>query len=493
MPSTQVTGLTFPDGSRVQNSPAREGFSRSRKTHWDQVAQTLELPRRWSRYYHRRLAAVYGTLVQPGARVLELGSGTGDLLAALAPSVGVGVDFSPEMVRRARERHPHLRFMEADAHEVALDEPFDAVILSDLVNDLWDVQTVFERVWAVSGPGTRIIVNTQSRLWEPPLAAVEKLGLARPVLRRNWLTREDTRNLAHLAGLEVIRTWQELLWPVGTPLLAPLANRVLVKMWPMRHLALSNFLLLRRAPAPAENRPPVVSVIVPARNESGNVANILDRIPEMGAGTEIVFVEGHSRDDTYAEIQRQVAMRPERKCVVLRQPGIGKGDAVRAGFAAATGDVFMILDADLTVSPELLPRFLDALQSGRGEFINGVRLVYPMADEAMRFLNLIGNKFFSLAFSWLLGQPIKDTLCGTKVLSRRDYERIAAGRTHFGDFDPFGDFDLLFGAARLGLRIVDLPVRYAERTYGTTNIDRWRHGALLFRMVAVAAARLKFV
>ena len=234
-------------------------------------------------------------------------------------------------------------------------------------------------------------------------------------------------------------------------------------------------------------------MIVPARNEAGNIEDIFERTPEMGRGTELVFVEGHSSDDTYARIEREITRHPGRRCQLLRQTGTGKGDAVRLGFAHAGGDVLMILDADLTVAPEDLPRFLNALCAGKGEFINGVRLVYPMQKQAMRLLNLVGNKFFSLAFSWLLGQSIKDTLCGTKVLWAADYRRIADQRAYFGDFDPFGDFDLLFGAAKLNLKIVDLPIRYRERTYGTTNIQRWQHGWLLLRMVLFAARRIKFV
>jgi glycosyltransferase involved in cell wall biosynthesis len=213
----------------------------------------------------------------------------------------------------------------------------------------------------------------------------------------------------------------------------------------------------------------------------------------MGCGTELILVEGHSRDDTWEAIQRELAAHPGRRATALRQTGKGKGDAVRLGFAAATGDVLMILDADLTVPPEDLPRFYEAIRSGVAELVNGVRLVYPMERQAMRFANLLGNKFFGLAFSWLLGQPIKDTLCGTKVLRREDYEKLAANRSYFGDFDPFGDFDLLFGAARLNLAIVDLPVRYRERTYGSTNIQRWRHGVLLLRMCLFAATRIKLV
>jgi SAM-dependent methyltransferase len=471
----------------------REVFFRERIDHWDAVARASDGRAPTGGYYHRRLAETYRQLVAPGQRVLEIGCGTGDLLAALEPSVGVGVDFSAEMVRRARGRHPGLVFLELDAHQLKLEGPFDVVIMSDLLNDVWDVQGVLREVRRLCAPSTRIVVNTWSRLWEQPLAAAKRLGMARPVLRQNWLTVDDLENLLVLAGFEPMRSFQDVLWPVGTPILARFANRVLVKLWPFRHLALTNFLVARPRPERATDPEPLVSVIVPARNEAGNVDRILERTPEIGGGTEIIFVEGHSTDDTWGAIERGVRAHPERRCRLYRQSGKGKGDAVRLGFSKAEGEVLMILDADLTVPPEDLPRFYEALRDGTGEFVNGVRLVYPMQERAMRFLNLLGNKFFSLAFSWLVGQPIKDTLCGTKVLWRRDYERIAANRSYFGDFDPFGDFDLIFGAAKLNLKLVDLPIRYRDRTYGDTNIHRWRHGLLLLRMVAFAARRVKFV
>jgi len=473
--------------------PAAEAYRRERQAHWDAFGRRLPSYRGWGGEYHRRLAEVYRGQIPRGRRVLELGCGDGGLLAALEPSVGVGVDFSPEMLRHARARYPHLRFIEADAHDLALDEPFDAIVLSDLVNDLWDVQQVLERLRPLCTPRTRVILNFYSRLWELPLRLAERFGLARPNLQQNWFTVHDMRCLLALSGFEVIRDWAEVLWPVATPLLAPLCNRWLVRLWPLRHLALTNMLIARPRPAGPPPEPPLVSVVVPARNEEGNVPAIFARMPEMGAGTEIVFVEGNSTDRTWEAAERVAAEHPHRRVRLLRQPGRGKGDAVRTGFAAATGEVLMILDADLTVPPEDLPRFYDALVSGHGEFINGVRLVYPMERQAMRFFNLLANKGFSWAFSWLLGQPIRDTLCGTKVLWRADYAAIAENRSHFGDFDPFGDFDLIFGAARLNLKIVDVPIRYRERTYGETNIQRWRHGWLLLRMVLFAATRIKFV
>jgi glycosyltransferase involved in cell wall biosynthesis len=260
----------------------------------------------------------------------------------------------------------------------------------------------------------------------------------------------------------------------------------------LQWFCLTVFFVARRERANGD-QPLSVSVVIPARNEAGNIPAAVARTPEMGAGTELIFVEGHSRDDTWAAIQRAAADHPERKIKIMQQTGKGKGDAVRMGFAAASGDVLMILDADLTMPPEELPKFYDVIASGRAEFANGVRLVYPMEEEAMQFLNLCANKAFGLIFTWLLGQPVKDTLCGTKVLTRAHYERIAGNRSYFGDFDPFGDFDLLFGAAKLNLKIADVPIRYRERTYGTTNIQRWRHGWLLLQMVLFAARKLKFV
>jgi glycosyltransferase involved in cell wall biosynthesis len=283
------------------------------------------------------------------------------------------------------------------------------------------------------------------------------------------------------------------MWPFGTPLIGTFCNRYLVKLWPFRWFGITNLLIARPRPSPPETPEPLVTVVVPARNEEGNVPQIFERVPRMGAGVELIFVEGNSKDDTWGAIEREIARRPGQRIKLFKQTGKGKGDAVRLGFAQATGDVLMILDADLTVPPEDLPRFYAALRSGKGDFINGVRLVYPMEDGAMRFFNLIGNKFFSLAFSWLLSQSIKDTLCGTKVLSRSQYEVIAANRAYFGEIDPFGDFDLIFGAARYNLKIVDLPIRYQERVYGETNIQRWSHGWLLLRMVVLAMRRVKFV
>jgi ubiquinone/menaquinone biosynthesis C-methylase UbiE len=486
-----------------ENRPPSEGvaaaekqgaYTEARRRYWDEYAKTQpgwDGPRR---FYRRRLAELYRFVIPPGASVLELGCGEGDLLAALQPSAGVGLDLSAVRIEQGRRKHPHLSLMTGDAHTFHLPgEKFDYLVVSDLINDLWDVQQMFETLRAHVHPGTRLVMNFYSRLWEAPRRVAEALRIARPQLGQNWLTVSDVKNLLYLAGFETIQSRPEILWPIPTPGIDALANRYLVKLWPWNIFALTHLLIARPAPIQASTPEPLVTVVVPARNEAGNISHILDRVPEMGAGTELIFVEGNSTDDTYAVIERELARRPGRNARLFRQTGKGKGDAVRLGFANASGDVLMILDADMTVPPEDLPRFYEAWRSGKGEFVNGVRLVYPMEDRAMRFFNLIGNKFFSVAFSWLLNQSIKDTLCGTKVLSRAHYEMIARNRAYFWEIDPFGDFDLIFGAAKYNLKMVDLPVRYAERVYGDTNIQRWRHGMILLHMVMLAMRRIKFV
>ena len=450
--------------------------------------------------YHARIREVYSSLVLPGSRVLDIGCGDGSLLASLAPSRGLGIDIDAAAIADAAAANPGLEFRRLDAHEPLPEGPWDFVILSHVLGEFHDIQAVLRRVRAACGPSTRIIVNTCSRLWTIPLRIAESTGIGKPKFERAWLSPMDLRNLLQIEGFQVVCTRAEILCPLPIPLVAPLLNRYAAKLPLFELLDLGHFCIARAAPtesaAEAAARPPAslpsATVVIPLRNEMGHVRSIFERLPAIGSSTEYIFVEGNSTDDTWGELNRVASEYAHLRPVLLKQAGKGKGDAVRLGFSRATKDVLMILDADLTVPPESLPRFMDVIASGQGEFVNGARLVYPMQTEAMRFLNLVFNKAFAVLFSWVLEQPVKDTLCGTKVLSRTSYEVLAANRSFFGDFDPFGDFDLLFGASRMHLRITDLPVRYGARSYGETNIQRWRHGVLLLRMLVVAARKLKF-
>jgi ubiquinone/menaquinone biosynthesis C-methylase UbiE len=469
--------------------PAAGASFRDRRSFYE--ARAAQREQASGRFYHQLLERYYRFLIPPGLRVLEVGCGFGNLLAAVKPSRGVGIDFSKSVIERARQKHPALEFHVAPAGEFSSGEKFDYIILSDLANDLSDVQAALEWARQFATPRTRIVLNFFNNVWRPILSTLERLNLKEKTLLQNWLSSGDMRNLLHLAGWEVVKQETHILFPAKIPLVAEFFNRWVAPLFPS--FCLSVFQVARLKPAVPPEKQFSCSVVIPARNEAGNIEAAVLRTPEMGQGTEIIFIEGHSKDNTWEEIQRVKAAYPQRNIKILKQQTKGKGGAVREAFAVASGDILFILDADLTMPPEQLPKFYETMRSGAAEFVNGVRLVYPMEEEAMQFLNMMANHTFGLLFSWLLGQSIKDTLCGTKVLFRKDYDEIARNRAYFGDFDPFGDFDLLFGAAKLNLRILDLPIRYKARTYGETNIHRWSHGWLLLRMVMFAARRIKFV
>jgi len=458
--------------------------------------QQLRFHRR-NRAYYADLERLHQLLVAPGLRVLEIGCGLGDLLAELQPSHGVGVELDPELAAAAQQRHPQLRIVAADAETITPaslgeSEPFDVILLPNTLNTLQDVQGVLERLEAFCHPRTRLVVSFHNWLWQPLLKAAVGLGQRQPQPPESWLTPNDLRNLLDLAGWEVLKQGQRCLVPRRIPLLAPLANRWLSQLPLIEHLGLTHWMVAR--PGLQQPQNPSVSVVIPARNEAGNIAAAIERLPELGRFTEVLFVEGHSSDNTWQEIERVCASyQGPLRLRKFRQSGKGKADAVWLGFEQAEGDVLMILDADLTVRPEDLPRFAQAMAEGRGEFVNGCRLVYPRSWEAMPPLNTAANRFFAAVFSWLLRQRLKDTLCGTKVIWRDDYQRLKAGRSYFGDFDPFGDFDLLFGASKLNLKIVEVPVRYQERSYGSSNIAHVKEGLILARMCLVAARKLRFI
>jgi len=479
-----------------ENSPARTLSPRK--------ARVLELAQRLAPERNRwieRNAFFYGQdekymrfLVPEGLRVLDLGCGTGRMLAALKPARGVGVDISSNMIEIARRDFPDLEFVVGDIEDSAvvssLTGPFDVIVLSDTIGTLEDCQATFERLHGLCTPDTRLVVAYYSRLWEPVLRVGELIGQKMPILQQNWLSTGDIANLLRLADFDVIkREWRQLL-PKRLLGLGTLVNSYIAP-WPViRRACLRNYVVARSMKA-LTRRALSATVLIPCRNERGNIEAAVTRLPRFCDDIELLFVEGHSRDGTLEEIRRVMAAHPDRDIKVLRQNGTGKGDAVRTGFAAARGDVLMILDADLTMPPEWMPKFYEALVSGKGEFINGTRLAYPMENEAMQLLNHIANRVFSWLFTWLLNQRFTDTLCGTKVLTRKHYLSIAANRGYFGDFDPFGDFDLIFGAAKLNLKVIEIPVAYANRTYGETQISRFRHGWLLLRMVAFAFRKLK--
>lgn len=431
-------------------------------------------------YYHTYVAKMYRSCIARGQTILQLGCKNGFILPLLDPSYAIGVDDDAECIKSAQTRYPAYRFF-TNLSDVPV-QSFDIIILSLATMETDDVQLLLDQLHHYCSRSTRIIVDTYSCLWEPILWISQKLGLRRATPLKNWLSARDLYNFFSLSDYQLIQQLPYLLLPVYIPGISWFFNKFCAPLPFINYFCLGTLFVTRSCKKSAYQDPQRVSVIIPCRNERGNVEAAIQRCPTLGEWTEFIFVEGHSQDDTLAEIQRVQQAYPEKNISYYVQPGIGKADAVYTGFAHAQGNIFFILDADLTTPPEEMPKFLQALSKGAGECINGSRLVYATQSGAFRFLNMVANYGFACIFSWLLRQPIKDTLCGTKVLFKEDYLRIMQQRLTFGCNDPFGDFDILFGAAKLHLKIIDVPVHYKNRTYGTTQIHRFRHGLMLARM-----------
>ncbi|MFN8282656.1 MAG: glycosyltransferase [Chitinophagales bacterium] len=464
--------------------------------HFDSIATNyLQYRNRFS-YYGKDIINYLNFFISETDSVLEIGCGCGETIHGLKATKKTGIDFSPKMIEAAKANFPNVDFYVMDAENITLDKKFDVIIFNNIIGYLDNIQDVFYAIKRNCHEHTRVIISYYNHYWEPILNFGETIGYKKKSPQQNWLDAKDISNLLYLSGFETYRTNKRLLLPVNIPVLSWLTNKYIAKLPIFKSLCLNQFLFARPFLNYKEedvNEKYSVSICIPARNESGNIENAILRLPKFSKHQEIIFIEGNSSDDTWQKIQEiQVKYKDTHDIKIGQQPGKGKGDAVRKGYSMATGDILMILDADLTMPPEELPKFYNAIATGKGEFINGSRLVYPMDKEAMRFLNTLGNKFFSRVFSWLLEQPIKDSLCGTKVMFREDYLKLIANRKFFGDFDPFGDFDLLFGAYKLNLKIIDLPIRYRERTYGDTNISRFTNGFMLLRMCWFAAGKIKF-
>jgi SAM-dependent methyltransferase len=465
--------------------------------HFETAGDELDRPGKYNAAYREDDRKFMGFLIPPGKRVLELGCGRGQLLAALAPAYGVGVDFSAKAVAKAKALHPDLNFVLGDAEDPAtlagIEGPFDYIVIADTIGMFEDIDGTLSRVHHLCAPSTRIIISYYSHLWEPILKLAEGLRLRSRQPKINYIATVDFLNLVDLADFEVISQEQRQLIPLRWFGLGPFVNRFIAPLPGIRKLCLRTYIVgrpVRQFP----DRKFSASILIPCRNEKGNIENAILRMPKFGTSQEILFVEGNSSDGTYEECERvRDAYKDQWDIKVLKQEGKGKGDAVRKGFAAATGDVLMILDADLTMPPEALPKYHAVIETGKAEFVNGTRLIYPMENEAMRPLNLIANRCFAYLFSYLVNTRLTDTLCGTKVLMRKDYEVLARERGYFGNFDPFGDFDLIFGAAKQNLKIIETPIHYKARTFGETQISRFRDGWLLLKMVWFAYRKLKAI
>jgi Glycosyl transferase family 2/Methyltransferase domain len=464
-------------------SEVREHYERVCERRADYIAKNA--------YYYKQVFQLLRFIIPPGKRVLQVGCLTPDFLHAVAPSFGVGIDLSPRQVELARQRFPHLKFQVHTNYNVGNFGTFDHVIITD-INDQADPIASLRALASVMNQQTRVIVQNYNHLWEPLLRLTERLGQKFPLPLQNWLSTSEVANILRLCDYEPLQVYRRVVVPKKIPVVSGLANSFVARLPGVERLNMICLTVARPLLRGLPKRDRSVSVVVPCRDEVGNVAAAVERIPDLGSHTEIIFCDDKSTDGTADEVRRLQNLYPERDIKLYDGPGISKALNVRAGFDHARGEILMILDADLTTMPEELPYFYDVIASGKAEFVNGSRFVFPMEGEAMRPLNIAGNRFFSAIFSFLLGQRITDTLCGTKALWHLHWPAIRALAGSWGADDRWGDYDLLFGAAKLHLRLLDLPVHYQERVSGVTKMTRrFRNGLLMARMCWAAFLKFK--
>ncbi len=435
-------------------------------------------------YYYHCLFRYFSVYIRPNNSVVEVNPATDRAIESFdhVRFLFIGKDV-PDSI--SRDRICSIQDIQRT--------PPDYFLLNGNIQHESNIQKLLLVLHSLCSAQSRMIVTYYSSVWKPIIYLATLLGLREKTMEQNWISHEDMPNFLLLTDFEPVLSNNRILCPIYVPFLSNFLNRYCAHLPFFRLFCMVSILMVRPTGIQRE-QVMSVSVVVPARNEADNIENLVKRLPRMGPDDELIFVEGGSKDNTWdriIEVQRKYSSDMQIK--IMKQNGKGKGDAVRKGFEAASKDILMILDADLSVTPESLPLFYDAIVRNKGEFLNGSRLVYPMDKKAMRFFNMIANKFFALAFSYVLGQKLKDTLCGTKVISRDSYRKLAETRSFFGEFDPFGDFDLIFGASRLGLKVVEIPISYKERSYGTTNIHRWKHGYILLEMLFYSAKKIKFV
>ena len=462
------------------------------KDHYNKIAKKRVKYIKRNRYYHKSVLKHFRMWIPENSKVLELGCGTGDLIGQLRPKLGVGIDISDEMIKQAKEKYPGINFFCDDAESFEINEIFDYIIISGIVGMVDNIQILLGRIKKWVSPDTRVFVDFYNPMWYPFIKFGEKIGLKMPEMIKNWLSVDDIENFLYISGYQVIKRKYLMFFPKNIPLITYILNKFIGNLPFIRRFSLSSVVITRPLVPWPDKEIKSCSVVITCRDEEGNIEGLVTRIPKMGWNTEIIFVEGHSKDNTVAKINEMIKKYPDKDIRMLKQKGIGQGDAFRYGYDEAKGDFVIWLEADLTTPPEEAKLLWDAYINNIGEYVNGSRFIYKMEKNAMPLLNFLGNRFFGVLFTSLLKQRFTDTLCGFKGISKKNYVKIRQQIDFFGDFDPFGDFELIFGAIKNNLKVAEIPVHYKPRQYGESKaygksfFSFMKHGFLLVRMSIIA-------
>ncbi|MEC8100065.1 MAG: glycosyltransferase [Pseudomonadota bacterium] len=475
--------------------------SRKISSFYDGLAKSRKNWLKKSSAFHKEDRLIFNEFIMPKSKILELGCGTGNLLKSLNPVYGVGIDVSKEIIKEAKKENKGINFIQGDISNLSSllpkREKFDYIIMSDTIGYLEDVQTTLEILHNFCNKKTRLIISYYSPLWSPIFSLATLMKFKMPEIKTQLLNLNDIKNFLQISKFDVVRVEKKILSPLKIFGLGRILNRYIATLPFFSFFCLRQYVVARSLESIDKENIKSASIIIPCKNEEGNIEAAVNRLPRFTKNLEVIFIEGNSTDNTWKKIQYVKNKFNNNKSGLtiksFKQKKSGKAEAVFFGFEKAKNQVLFILDADLTMPPEELPKFWRKIVSGEAEYVNGSRLIYPMDNDAMRFLNYVANKIFSILFSWILSQRYTDTLCGTKVLTRENYEKIKTKNKDLGDFDPFGDFFIIFGASRLCLKMNEIPIRYKARAYGETQISRFSHGFMLIKMIIFAFFKIKAI
>ncbi len=354
---------------------------------------------------------------------------------------------------------------------------YKTIILTDLFEVSTDILELLSMVNKLLGKDGIIVICSINQKWNRILNLFERLNLKDGNQKRLFINSTIVLNIAKVTGLEFVTQRNKQIFPFRMLGLGSLINNILEILFFPFSFGIRIYSILNQQEKFNEEKKYSKSIIIPAKNEEKNLKPLLNQIPELEEDHEIILAIGDSEDKTY-EVAKEIK---EARCwpfevKVIKQTGKGKANAVWEAVEEASKEVIIILDADISVNPETIVQFNSVIDTGKASFVNGTRLIYGMESGAMRIVNNLGNRIFQYIVSIIIGQKITDSLCGTKVFFRKDFNKIKLWKELVQMKDPFGDFDMIFTAGYFGLKILEIPVRYQARVYGVTQIKRFRDG-----------------
>lgn len=432
------------------------------------------------RYYYTQIQRLLKFLIPPGKSILYFGCYREDVIYSLDASSSVVIN---EEVDERISKNKSVEFVHCKYHLYNPQQEYDYIILDTVIGKTENINLLLRNISSACSSHTRIIIHQENYLWRPLLNFAASFGLKKQEKTQNWLSIKDVETYLETAGFESTRVYKKNIFPLKAGFLGPILNHFFSTIPVLDFLKLDQFIVGRfNKPFTQLKSSSSLSICLTVKDEEHNIEPIVSSLPVLCENQEILFVEGNSTDNTAKEIERMKMLFPHKNIRLIKQPGKGQGDAIHTGFKEAKGEIIILYEGDGTSEPYDIQYFYEAIEAGRFEFIEGSRFVYPLSHKCMPLANKIGNVVFAKWFSFFLNQRTTDVLSGIKAIRKKDYEKIYNTWGFLGIPDPFGDFELLFGSARYGLKIGEIPIRYKPRVFGESKTSVFKHGWYLLKM-----------